>query len=122
MLTLASWYQRENWRGKPMRISRYAGRGLKKAVHNWGVVPCLVPDWELVKAYRSGRISEQEYTSAYIRALEDKWDQVSAWLSALSEDENITLLCHEREGEFCHRRLVAGLVRKHRPDIPVELR
>ncbi len=121
MLTLASWYQRENWRGKPMRISRYAGRGLKKAKHNWGEIRCLIPDWELVKAYRTGRISEEEFSSMYIRGLEERWDQVSTWLSSLSADRDITLLCHEREDEFCHRRLVAELVRKHRPDIPVEL-
>lgn len=105
-----------------MRISRYAGRGLKKSLYNWGVVPALVPDWSLVKAYRSGRISEEEYVTAYHKMLDERWDMVSAWLSSLSSDEHITLLCHEREGQFCHRRLVAELVRKHRHDIQVELR
>ena len=122
LLKLASWYQRENWLGKPMRISRYAGRGMKKAQHNWGVVSCLVPDWELVKAYRSGRISEQEYSSAYKRGLEESWGEVLGWLSSLSPDEDITLLCHEPEGQFCHRRLVGELVKQYRPDIPVDLR
>ena len=121
MLTLASWYQQENWRGTPMRISRYAGRGLKKAIHNWGEVRCLIPEWGLVKAYRSGRISQEQYSSQYFRALEERWDEVSEWMSGLRPEEDYTLLCHEREGEFCHRRLVADLVRKHRPDIKVEL-
>ncbi len=104
-----------------MRISRYAGRGLKKANYNWGEVRCLIPAWELVKAYRSGRISQAQYTSEYTRALEDRWDEVTSWLSSLTPDDDITLLCHEREGVFCHRRLVAELVREHRPDMPVEL-
>ncbi len=122
MLTLASWYQRDNWRGRPMRISKYAGRGIKKSPYNWGVVSCLVPDWSLVKAIRSGSISLDEYSSAYLRGLEERWDEVSAWLSSLTPSEDFTLLCHEREGEFCHRWLVADLVREHRPDIPIDLR
>ena len=124
MLTLASWYQRENWRGRPMRISYTAGRapGLKKSVFNWGVVRCLIPDWSLVKAYRSGSISQEQYIPAYTEQLATRWSEVAAWLSSLKADENLTLLCHEREGEFCHRQLVAALVRNHRPDIEVTLR
>ena len=53
--------------------------------------------------------------------LEERWGEVSDWLSGLSAAQDMTLLCHEREGEFCHRKLVAQLVRKHRPDIQVEL-
>ena len=121
MLTLASWYQRENWRGKPLRISRYAGRGMKKSQYEWGVVPCLVPDWELVTAYRSGRLSEEDYPVAYRRGLEQSWAEVEAWLASLSPDEDVTLLCHEREGQFCHRRLVGELVKRYRPDVPVDL-
>ena len=121
-MTFASWYQRDNWHGKPMRISRLAGRGLKKAIHNWGEVRCLIPDWELVKAYRSGKISQEQYTSEYARVLEDRWSEVSDWLSSLRLEEDFTLLCHEKEGEFCHRRLVADLVRVHRPDIQIDLR
>ena len=121
MLTLASWYQREHWRGRPMRISRFAGRGLTKAQYNWGEVPCLVPDWELVKAHRSRQISRERFSSEYMRGLEERWEEVSAWLSSLKPEEDLTLLCHEREGEFCHRRLVSEVVRGHCLDIPIEL-
>ena len=122
MLTLASWYQRENWRGKPMRVSRYAGRGLKKSQYGWGVVRCLAPDWELVKAFRSGMLSQEEYSAAYRRGLEESWGEVQSWLSSLSPDEDITLLCHEPEGKFCHRRLIGELVKRYRPDVPVDFR
>ena len=105
-----------------MRISRYAGRGLRKSEYNWGEVRCLIPDWDLVKAHRAGNISQSEVFSSYERGLESQWDRVTEWLSSLTPDEDVTLLCHEREGEFCHRQLVAELVRKHRPDIQVDLR
>lgn len=123
MLTLASWYQKNNWRGKPMRISNTAGRqrGLKKSVYDWGEVRCLIPNWELVKAYRDRQISKEEYTTAYMRGLQDRWIEVQDWLATLSDNQDITLLCHEPEGEFCHRHLVAELVKEHRPDIPVTL-
>ena len=123
MLTFASWYERWNWRGKLMRISNTAGRkkGLKKDVYNWGVISCLIPAWELVKAYRAGRITQEEYASAYVCGLQEKRDQVSEWLASLKPDEDVTLLCHEKEGEFCHRLLVAELVNKRRPDIEMKL-
>ena len=123
MLTFASWYERWNWRGKLMRISYTAGRkkGLKKSLYNWGVIPCLIPAWELVKAYRAGRMTQEEYAPAYLRGLGEKQDQVSEWLDSLKPDEDVTLLCHEKEGEFCHRLLVAELVHKQRPDIELNM-
>jgi hypothetical protein len=43
----------------------------KKAEDNWGEIRCLIPDWELVKAFRTGRISEEEFSSMHIRGLEE---------------------------------------------------
>ena len=122
MLTMACWYEPAKWRGRPMRISKLAGRGIKKSRYNWGEVRCLIPPWELVKAYRSGRVSRDEYTGVYYSLLGERWEEVAGWLDSLTTDEDLTLLCHEREGLFCHRWLVAALVKKHRPDIPVDLR
>ena len=121
MLTFASWYEPSNWRGELMRISRYAGRGLKKSIHNWGVVPCLLPDWGLVKAYRSQMISWDEYSTEYLRGLELRWDEVQAWLISLKPEDDVTLLCHEREGERCHRQLVVEHVMKYQPNISTRL-
>lgn len=123
MLALASWYEPQNWRGKLLRISNTAGRrkGLKKSIYNWGVVPCLIPDWSLVKAFRAGKITKEEYSEVYLSGLQEKWDEVFTWLNSLGNDKDITLLCHEREGVFCHRILVAEIVKKHRPDIQLAL-
>ncbi|MSQ26032.1 MAG: hypothetical protein EXR49_07175 [Dehalococcoidia bacterium] len=121
MLTFASWYQPHNWRGRLVRISAKAGRGVSKAQHPWDVVPCLVPEWSLVKQFKSGAITEAQYTTAYLRMLKQRHDDVSAWLANLTPNDNLTHLCHEPAGAFCHRRLVAELVRKRRPDIEVNL-
>ena len=121
MLTVASWKEEHNWRGKLMRISDRPKPFLPKRLHEWGVVRCLIPDRELLREYRAGAISKPELSSRYLRSLEKRWDQVSTWLSSLSNDEDQTLLCHQPEGRFCHRLLVADLVRKHRPDIEVAI-
>lgn len=102
-----------------MRISRTAGRGMKKSLYNWGVVQCLIPGWDLVRAYRSGSLSQDEYGRAYIALLQERWSEVRRWLESLDPEEDLTLLCHERDGQFCHRWIVADLVRRHRPDVDV---
>ncbi|MEW6034399.1 MAG: DUF488 family protein [Chloroflexota bacterium] len=85
------------------------------------MVQCLIPDWSLVKAFKQGRVSQTEYEIEYRSGLQQRWSEVSAWLASLSPDEDVTLLCHEREGHFCHRRLVAELVGNCRRDIEVAL-
>ncbi|PZC47513.1 MAG: Protein of unknown function, DUF488 [Chloroflexi bacterium] len=124
MLTMASWYQSENWQGRLFRISQTAGRGrgLKKSVYDWGVVRCLIPTWEMVKGLRSGGITQQGFSEMYRHLLEQRRVEVSEWLALLSPDEDTTLLCHEREGEFCHRRLVADIVALERPDVRINLK
>jgi len=124
MITLASWYEPGNWRGRLMRISYTAGRqkGLRKSVYDWGVISCLIPTWDLVKAFRTGQVAQDEYVRTYLELLRQRWEVVDEWLHSLVPEEDLTLLCHEREGEFCHRQLVSPLVTEHRPDIDVVLR
>lgn len=51
---------------------------------------------------------ENTYTPKFNRKLELlNPNQVMNDLHKLSEGKNVVLLCHEAEGEFCHRRLVA---------------
>ena len=52
--------------------------------------------------------SEETYTPKYKEIL-SKLDveQVVNDLKKISNNKNIVLLCHEKEGDFCHRHLVA---------------
>jgi hypothetical protein len=73
----------------------------------------------MVLHYRRGDLSQQEYTALYWQLLEERRLTVKEWLDSLSPEVDITLLCFEPKDRFCHRHLVAELVRRERPDIPV---
>jgi Protein of unknown function, DUF488 len=77
----------------------------------------LAPTWELVKKYKYSGQDEQLYTDGYRRLLAGRWSQVKAWLDSLRTDEDITLMCFCREGWFCHRKLLAKMIEKWRPDL-----
>lgn len=64
----------------------------------------LAPPWSLVKME-----DEKEYTKEYRKIL-DKLDP-----AMVLEDlgEGAILLCWEKAGEFCHRRLVAEWLEEH---------
>jgi len=85
-----------------------------------GKVKCLVPPWDAVKAFKNGHISEAQFTTHYREHLKQNWRQVKKWLDALSLDDEFYLCCWEDEG-FCHRILVAKLIRHFRPDLEVRL-
>lgn len=64
--------------------------------------------------------ADAQYTKEYFSLLLSRWAEINTWLLSLSAEQDITLLCYCREGDFCHRHLIAQLVRKYRPDIPIE--
>ncbi len=63
----------------------------------------LAPSEHLLAQFKSGRISEEEYTIEFKKIL-DKID-ARAVVKALGEDA--VLLCWEGKDKFCHRHLVA---------------
>lgn len=52
---------------------------------------------------------ENVYTPIYKKKILSKLNPLTIFnrLKALSSGENVVLLCHEKEGDFCHRRIVA---------------
>ena len=73
-----------------------------------GVYSKLAPPWSLVAGLKSGALTPAIYTAQYhnlvlsgLTALEVVDDIVGQFGS------NATLLCYERPGNFCHRRIVA---------------
>jgi len=64
----------------------------------------LAPPWRLLQAAKSGAIDEEEYIRRYLEEVLSKLDPVRVYAD-LGEDA--VLLCWERSGAFCHRRLVA---------------
>ena len=75
----------------------------------WYVGPdlkSLAPTPELFHAHK--RLSKVEYAERYQRDVLDKLDPVKTYEAIISKfGEDVALLCFEKPGEFCHRRLVA---------------
>jgi len=85
-----------------------------------GKVKCLVPPWDAVKAYKNGQIDQEEFTACYREHIQKSWREVKKWLDSLSPRDEFYLCCWETES-FCHRNLVAKLIRHFRPDLKVRL-
>ncbi|MDF0591721.1 DUF488 family protein, N3 subclade [Candidatus Methanocrinis natronophilus] len=64
----------------------------------------LAPSWRLLQAAKRGEIDEAEYSRRYREEVLSRLDPAAVYAD-LGEDA--VLLCWERAGAFCHRRLVA---------------
>ena len=64
----------------------------------------LAPSWRLLAEALSGEIDEAEYSRRYRAEVLSKLDPARVYAD-LGEDA--VLLCWEKPGAFCHRRLVA---------------
>ncbi len=83
-----------------------------------GMVQCLMPTWGMVKGFKRGSISEAEYTARYGKLIVARWSEVKRWLDSLNGNEYLCCWCITG---FCHRYLVAKLIRKYRSDLEVKL-
>ena len=93
----------------PRKVGRVAGK-----------VKCLVPPREIVEAFKRHQITEKEYTDCYREHIRRNWREVKRWLDGLTPGDEMYLCCWETKG-FCHRILVAKLIRHLRPDLEVRL-
>ncbi len=84
---------------RAVAISRTQPRGWTGRVYE-----PLAPSWRLLAAAKSGAIDEDEYIRRYRAEILSKLDPAGVYAD-LGEDA--VLLCWERSGAFCHRRLVA---------------
>ena len=107
MLYTASFYAPQNWVGAVYRVSRQHPRGRRT---QWGILPFLYPDRELLRAYRNSEIDFEGLGTAYLRGLNTRledWPEFREWLGRLPTLGDFTLLCFEAQGEPCHRRVLA---------------
>lgn len=72
------------------------------------VIPELTPGGALVKDYKSGGISWEEYSRQYLAQLDELGgDKVRNLLS-----DGMVMLCWEGPGKHCHRHLLAEWIRE----------
>lgn len=71
----------------------------------------LAPKYDFYKKYKDGVINELGYTQEYYDRVLDAYTPESLVRTLMYKFGNeITLLCYEKPGEFCHRRLVANFL------------
>lgn len=70
----------------------------------------LCPSWDLVVSYKSGEITKEEYTTRYYNEILNNLDPAKTYQEL---EEDAILLCYEKSGEFCHRRIIADWFLKH---------
>ena len=82
----------------------------------------FAPKPELLLAYKNGEINEEGFAVNFKATVLDKFDPVEIYERLTRYyTENATLLCYEKPGEFCHRRLVAAWLEKANNIIILEL-
>lgn len=76
---------------------------------------CFAPTWEMVLGHKAKTLSDQEYTSLYIRKMQQSIrENKERWREVLMQEAPMALLCYcpyMRDGErvFCHRHLLKDI-------------
>lgn len=112
MLYTASYFQTTNHHGRLISVSRT----IPKDFEIDGKLSFFAPQQDLLADWKEKKITPEIYQEQYRNQIKHCWEQVKAWLAKLDPNQDATLLCWEAKGKFCHRNLIAQLVRKHRPD------
>ena len=93
-------------------VMQYWPRGVKKEkIDAW--YRDLGSSKELIKAWKSGKVTWPEFMKRYVADLNDKDKQVIIRnLAKRAKKEKITLLCGCRDPNACHRTILKGQIEK----------
>lgn len=79
----------------------------------------VIPDWNrIVEPYKKGELDAIAYQHLYNRQLDARRFQILLRLDEIREKaagRDIVLLCYEKPGAFCHRRILAHWLEKNAP-------
>jgi uncharacterized protein YeaO (DUF488 family) len=117
MLYTASFYAPLHWVGRTFRVSRQHPRGRRVA---WECLPRLYPARDLLRDYREGRVDFAQFGQEYWLGLDQEYasdPELQEWVEAAPTLGDFTLLCFEREGEPCHRRVLAHWLLERVPEL-----
>lgn len=76
----------------------------------------LSPDSSTLWAYKDRRINDAEYTRRFYAKIDGKEAEILSKLDDIQKrhpGKDVVLLCWEKPGEFCHRRLFADWAKEH---------
>lgn len=98
-----SYYARVKKIPTPVAISR--------GVPQWytgGTYGILAPPYNLVRSYKEGSITDELFKEEFYKSVLYKYDPVDVYNDIVSRfGSDATLICYEKAGDFCHRRIVA---------------
>ncbi len=73
-------------------------------------VEAFAPTWGMVRGFKNGSISEEDYTEKYLEMMrKSKEERPEIWRELLEKDR-VVLVCYCKAGEFCHRLLLADIL------------
>ncbi len=77
----------------------------------------LAPSLNLLRDYNNSKIEWEEYVVQYKKEVLIPCEESVRILSGIAMKKDITLLCHEKTPNKCHRRLLAEECKKYRPKL-----
>lgn len=87
----------------PLSISQFA-----PAWYSGPQFKQLAPKPDMISAYKAGELLVPEFTVLYKERVLNKFDPVEIYERLTRYyTEDVTLLCYEKPGDFCHRHLVS---------------
>jgi uncharacterized protein YeaO (DUF488 family) len=98
--------------GQRILVMRLWPRGVSKEkarIDGW--MKELGTERDLIKKWKSGKVSWNEFEKEYRKSLNGKED-ILRDLAVRSRRGNITLLCTDKDPEHCHRTILADEIRK----------
>lgn len=71
-------------------------------------ISSLVPTWHMIREYKSGRMDKEEYSQLYIALMKARNGTAEKIYSTIPHET--IMLCYEKPGDFCHRRVLADWI------------
>ena len=103
MIYTASFLNFKDFKGEAVSIANSCPKWF-----NSKQLKSLAPPWDIVKKFKDNKIEWDEFKEKYIKYLES--NNITKDLEYIKEkvknNEDITLLCWERDTVCCHRRLL----------------
>jgi uncharacterized protein YeaO (DUF488 family) len=95
-------------------IGRYKGEyGLDITVKSAsGSAKAFAPTWDMVNGLKSGKLTWEAYTVAYLTKMRESYKTNRAAWDELLSREVVVLLCYCAEWTRCHRWLLAHMLEK----------
>lgn len=86
------------------------------------LMPVLAPSHELLTDIHTKKIDKAEYNRRFHKEVVLGQRRFIKFLTNISLENDVTILCWEETPEKCHRKLVADACKKLNPDLDVVLR